>query len=217
MDVLIPAALENQITMDNAPVIKAKVLTEGANGPTTPDAHQHLHERGVFVIPDILANSGGVTTSYFEWVQDRYGYFWELDEVNARLEKKMVEAFDDVLQTSLKYTVDLRRPSWMWFDPTLASVTVGASATFDNLTGQYQVSRLQNGAVVKSDRVTQEADVRAALTAFDRVPLDPRPALQPNADYYLRVRLRTQPRLSFSLWPFGSDDGTGRKDFTFIK
>ena len=89
VDVLIPAALENQVTMDNAPSIKAKILVEGANGPTTPDAHQHLHERGVFVIPDILANAGGVTTSYFEWVQDRYGYFWELDEVNTRLEQKM--------------------------------------------------------------------------------------------------------------------------------
>ena len=79
---LIPAALENQITAENAPNIRAKMVTEGANGPTTPDAHEHLHERGVFVIPDILANSGGVTTSYFEWVQDRYGYFWDLGEVN---------------------------------------------------------------------------------------------------------------------------------------
>jgi glutamate dehydrogenase (NAD(P)+) len=113
VDVLIPAALENQITMDNAPQIKAKILTEGANGPTTPEAHNHLHERGVFVIPDILANSGGVTTSYFEWVQDRHGYFWELDEVNMRLEKKMVEAFDDVLQTSLKYSVDLRTAAYI--------------------------------------------------------------------------------------------------------
>jgi hypothetical protein len=121
------------------------------------------------------------------------------------------------LPVTFRYTVELRRPSWMWVDPTLASMTVGASATFDNLTGQYQVSRLQNGSVVKSDRLTQEAEVRAALTAFDRVPLDPREALQPNADYYLRVRLRTQPRLAFSLWPFGSDDGSGRKDFTFIK
>ena len=101
VDVLIPAALENQITMDNAPAIQAKVLTEGANGPTTPDAHKYLHEKGVFVIPDILANSGGVTTSYFEWVQDRYGYFWEEEEVNARLEKKMCVAFDAVLKTSL--------------------------------------------------------------------------------------------------------------------
>ena len=76
-----------------------KIVAEGANGPTTPEAHQHLHERGVFVIPDILANAGGVTTSYFEWVQDRHGYFWEEDEVNQRLEAKMVEAFNDVLQT----------------------------------------------------------------------------------------------------------------------
>ncbi len=71
VDVLIPAALEEQITMANAPKIKAKIIAEGANGPTTQDAHKHLHERGVFVIPDILANAGGVTTSYFEWVQDR--------------------------------------------------------------------------------------------------------------------------------------------------
>jgi len=113
VDVLIPAALENQITMENAPKIKAKIIAEGANGPTTPEAHKHLHERGVFVIPDILANAGGVTTSYFEWVQDRYGYFWELDEVNTRLEKKMVEAFDDVLQTSLKYKTDLRTAAYV--------------------------------------------------------------------------------------------------------
>ena len=72
-----------------------------------------LYERGVFVVPDILANSGGVTVSYFEWVQDRYGYFWELDEVNVRLEKKMCEAFDDVLQTSLKYKVDLRTAAYI--------------------------------------------------------------------------------------------------------
>jgi glutamate dehydrogenase/leucine dehydrogenase len=113
VDVLIPAALENQITMENAPSIKAKIVAEGANGPTTPEAHKHLHERGVFVIPDILANAGGVTTSYFEWVQDRHGYFWELDEVNMRLEKKMVEAFDDVLEKSLTYKVDLRTAAYI--------------------------------------------------------------------------------------------------------
>jgi glutamate dehydrogenase (NAD(P)+) len=113
VDILIPAALENQITMENAPKIKAKIITEGANGPTTPDAHRYLHERGMFVIPDILANSGGVTTSYFEWVQDRYGYFWEEEEVNTRLEKKMCVAFDAVLQTSLKYKVDLRTGAYI--------------------------------------------------------------------------------------------------------
>src|SRR6476659_7897661 len=113
VDVLIPAALENQITMENAPSIKAKIISEGANGPTTPDAHKHLHERGVFVIPDILANAGGVTTSYFEWVQDRHGYFWSEAEVNQRLEVKMQEAFNDVLETSLRYKTDLRTAAYI--------------------------------------------------------------------------------------------------------
>jgi glutamate dehydrogenase (NAD(P)+) len=113
VDVLIPAALENQITMENAPSIKAKIITEGANGPTTPDAHSYLHKRGVFVIPDILANAGGVTTSYFEWVQDRYGYFWEEKDVNERLEKKMCEAFEAVLKTSIKYQVDMRTAAYI--------------------------------------------------------------------------------------------------------
>jgi glutamate dehydrogenase (NAD(P)+) len=129
VDVLIPAALENQITMDNAPQITAKIVTEGANGPTTPDAHKVLHDKGVFVIPDILANSGGVTVSYFEWVQDRYGYFWEEDEVNARLEKKMVEAFDDVLQTSLKYKVDLRTAAYI--------VAISRVGTVTRMRGMY--------------------------------------------------------------------------------
>jgi len=113
VDVLIPAALENQITMDNAPAIRAKVIIEGANGPTTPDANRHLHDRGVFIVPDILANSSGVTTSYFEWVQDRYGYFWTEKEVNERLEAKMCEAFGAVVQTSLKYKVDMRTAAYI--------------------------------------------------------------------------------------------------------
>jgi glutamate dehydrogenase (NAD(P)+) len=108
VDVLVPAALENQITPANATTIKARIVTEGANGPTTPEAHRLLHERGVFVIPDILANAGGVTVSYFEWVQDRYGYFWEEIDVNTRLEKKMREAFAAVLQTATRYRVDMR-------------------------------------------------------------------------------------------------------------
>jgi glutamate dehydrogenase (NAD(P)+) len=123
VDVLIPAALENQITMDNAPGIKARVVVEGANGPTTPDAHRHLHERGVFVVPDILANSGGVTTSYFEWVQDRHGYFWTEKEVNERLEHKMREAFDAVLQTSLRHHIDLRTAAYIVAINRVAAVT----------------------------------------------------------------------------------------------
>ena len=129
VDVLIPAALENQITIDNAPEIKARIVIEGANGPTTPAAHRHMHERGIFVVPDILANSGGVTVSYFEWVQDRYGYFWELDDVNSRLEKKMRESFDDVLQTSLKYKVDMRTAAYI--------VAISRVGTVTKLRGMY--------------------------------------------------------------------------------
>jgi glutamate dehydrogenase (NAD(P)+) len=123
VDILIPAALENQITIDNAAKIKARIVAEGANGPTTPEAHRHLYERGVFVIPDILANAGGVTTSYFEWVQDRHGYFWEEDEVNHRLERKMQEAFDNVLETSLKYKTDMRTAAYVVAINRVAQVT----------------------------------------------------------------------------------------------
>jgi glutamate dehydrogenase (NAD(P)+) len=129
VDVLVPAALENQITMENAPSIRAKIVTEGANGPTTPEAHRYLHEHGVFVIPDILANSGGVTTSYFEWVQDRHGYFWTEDEVNQRLEAKMVEAFRAVLQTSLKFKTDLRTAAYI--------VAIDRVATVTKMRGMY--------------------------------------------------------------------------------
>ncbi len=129
VDVLVPAALENQITMKNAGAIRAKIVTEGANGPTTPDAHRALHDRGVFVIPDILANAGGVTTSYFEWVQDRHGYFWTEDDVNARLERKMCEAFADVLQTSLRYHVDMRTAAYI--------VAINRVATVTRMRGMY--------------------------------------------------------------------------------
>jgi len=129
VDVLIPAALENQINSKNVDVVKAKVIVEGANGPTTPNAHQSLHKRGVFIVPDILANAGGVTTSYFEWVQDRHGYFWEEHEVNERLERKMVDAFKAVLATALQYKTDMRTAAYI--------VAINKVATVTKLRGMY--------------------------------------------------------------------------------
>jgi glutamate dehydrogenase/leucine dehydrogenase len=107
-EVLIPAALENEITMENAASIRARIIAEAANGPVTPAADSILFDNGVFGIPDILANAGGVTVSYFEWVQDRSGFFWENKEVDAYLEKRMVRAFHDVHQMSERYKVDMR-------------------------------------------------------------------------------------------------------------
>ena len=107
-DVLVPAAKEEQINSKNAPNIKAKIICEGANGPTVADADPILRERGIVVIPDILANAGGVTVSYFEWVQDRIGYFWTLDRVNRRLERMMRQSFETVYETAAKHKVTLR-------------------------------------------------------------------------------------------------------------
>jgi glutamate dehydrogenase (NAD(P)+) len=107
-DVLVPAATENQITSANAERIKAKLIVEGANGPTTALADDVLQRRGVLVVPDILANAGGVTVSYFEWVQDRAGFFWTEETVNTRLEQVMVHAFSEVDETATKYGVSLR-------------------------------------------------------------------------------------------------------------
>jgi glutamate dehydrogenase (NAD(P)+) len=112
-DVLVPAATENQITSQNADQIKCKVLAEGANGPTTAAADEILHEKGVFVIPDILANAGGVTVSYFEWVQDRMGYFWREDVVNERLQDKMVASFNDLCRYADAHHVDTRTAAYM--------------------------------------------------------------------------------------------------------
>jgi glutamate dehydrogenase (NAD(P)+) len=112
-DVLAPCATENQITSENAAKIKCKILAEGANGPTTPKADKILHDNGVFVIPDILANAGGVTVSYFEWVQDRMGYFWREDEVNQRLEEKMVASFNELCHFADKHNVDTRTAAYM--------------------------------------------------------------------------------------------------------
>ncbi len=107
-DVLVPAALENVITARNADGIKAKVIVEGANGPTAAGADEILDRKGVFVVPDILANAGGVTVSYFEWVQDRGGYFWAEDVVNSRLTEIMENSFDNVLAVAKKYNVNMR-------------------------------------------------------------------------------------------------------------
>jgi glutamate dehydrogenase (NAD(P)+) len=112
-EVLIPAALENQITMENAPKIKPRILAEAANGPTTPGADEILHKNGVFLIPDILANAGGVTVSYFEWVQGLYSFFWDENEVNKHLERKMTEAFREVHTVAKQYKVHMRTAAYI--------------------------------------------------------------------------------------------------------
>jgi len=129
VDVLVPAALENVITTKNAPKIRAKVICEGANGPTTAAADPILDEKGVFVIPDILANAGGVTVSYFEWVQDRMGYFWSEADVNQRLAGIMTRSFQDVLQLSKQHKVNMRTAAYM--------VSISRVATVHRLRGIY--------------------------------------------------------------------------------
>jgi glutamate dehydrogenase (NAD(P)+) len=112
-EVLIPAALENQITEANAGRIRARVVAEGANGPTTPGADRILHDRGVLVLPDILANAGGVTVSYFEWVQGLMEYFWTEAEVRERLDRLMHQAFSEVLAVAERERVDMRLAAYI--------------------------------------------------------------------------------------------------------
>jgi glutamate dehydrogenase (NAD(P)+) len=112
-DVLVPAALEMQITKANAGRLQCRILAEGANGPTTPEADAILRDKGVFVIPDILANAGGVVVSYFEWVQDLQNFFWTEEEVNKKLRDILVKAFYEVLNMSQKHAVDMRLAALM--------------------------------------------------------------------------------------------------------
>ena len=128
-DVLVPAAMENVITSQNASAIKARIICEGANGPTTAGADKILEEKGVFVIPDILANAGGVTVSYFEWVQDRGGYFWDEETVNSRLERIMVGSFEEVAEMAGRHGTNLRIGAYM--------LAIQRVATVHRLRGMY--------------------------------------------------------------------------------
>ncbi len=112
-DILMPCALENQITSNNVNSIKAKIVSEGANGPTTPEADKVLSEKGIVVIPDILANAGGVTVSYFEWVQNLMRYSWSFDEVQEKQEKLMVKAFEEIWNLKEEHKVDMRTAAYM--------------------------------------------------------------------------------------------------------
>ena len=129
VDVLVPAALENVITSKNAGKVQAKIIAEGANGPTTAGADSILDEKGVFVVPDILANAGGVTVSYFEWVQDRGGYFWSEETVNQRLEEIMTRSFKDVLGLAKQHKVNMRTAAYM--------LSISRVATVHRLRGIY--------------------------------------------------------------------------------
>ena len=128
-DVLVPAAMENVITSKNASGIRAKIICEGANGPTTAAADEVLERKGIFVIPDILANAGGVTVSYFEWVQDRAGYFWDEETVNRRLESIITRAFNDVTTLADRHQVNARIAAYM--------VGIDRVATMHKLRGLY--------------------------------------------------------------------------------
>jgi glutamate dehydrogenase (NAD(P)+) len=113
VDIIVPAAMENQIHEGNVKNIQARFIVEGANGPTTPEADEVLFSRNIVVVPDILANAGGVLVSYFEWVQDRIGYYWEEEEVQQKLEKKIRRATREVFEMARKYRTDLRTGAYI--------------------------------------------------------------------------------------------------------
>ncbi|MEO7890942.1 MAG: DUF4390 domain-containing protein [Vicinamibacterales bacterium] len=121
------------------------------------------------------------------------------------------------LLLTFTFVVELRRPSGLWWDRTVSAVTVGSTAKFDNLTGVYQISKLQDGHVTWSDRTADLTEARTWMTTFDRVPLAAEKQLEPNGDYYIHVRMRASPRRTFSLWPWTGDDSAGRADFTNIR
>ncbi len=129
VDILAPCALENQLTKENAPKIKAKIIAEGANGPTTPEADEIFHKNGIMVLPDILTNAGGVTVSYFEWVQDLQSHFWELEGIDNELKRIMTKSFKDVLAIAEKEKVDMRLAAYI--------LAVSRVATAVKLRGVY--------------------------------------------------------------------------------